>query len=97
MLDPEVTFRADGAAVALGAAAELRGSAAVSALLKKGGARGAQPAFINGAAGAVWAPGGKPRVVIEFTVTDGKIAAIDVIADPAQLARLDIVVPGARG
>ena len=97
MLDPEVTIRADGAAVALGAAAELRGSAAVSALLKKGGARGAQPAFINGAAGAVWAPGGKPRVVIEFTVTDGKIAAIDVIADPAQLARLDIVVPDASG
>jgi RNA polymerase sigma-70 factor (ECF subfamily) len=97
MLDPEVTVRADGAAVALGAAAELRGSAAVSAIFKKGRARGAQPAFINGAAGAVWAPGGKPRVVIEFTVTDGKIAAIDVIADPARLARLDIVVPGARG
>lgn len=97
LLDPEVTVRADGAAVAMGAAAEVRGAAAVAAVVKKGRARGAQVAFINGAAGMVWAPGGKPRLVIELTVIGGKIAAIDLIADPARIAGLDIVVPGAGG
>ena len=96
MLDPEVTVRADGAAVAMGAAAEVRGLAAVSAFFKKGRARGVQPAFIDGAAGAVFAPGGKPRVVIGITVTGGKIAAFELIADPARIARLDIVIPDAQ-
>ena len=34
-----------------------------------GRARAAQPALVNGAAGAVWAPGGQPRVVFGFTIT----------------------------
>jgi RNA polymerase sigma-70 factor (ECF subfamily) len=46
----------------------------------------------NGAAGAVWAPGGQPRVVFDFTITHGKIVAIDLIADPARLRQLDLAV-----
>jgi hypothetical protein len=42
--------------------------------------------------GAVWAPGGQPRVAFVFTITDGKIVAIDFIADPEQLRQLDPVI-----
>jgi RNA polymerase sigma-70 factor (ECF subfamily) len=42
--------------------------------------------------GAVWAPGGQPRVVFGFTITRGKIAAINLVADPERLGQLDLVV-----
>jgi hypothetical protein len=35
--------------------------------------------------------GGKPRVVFAFTITDGKVAAIEMIADPECISRLDLV------
>jgi RNA polymerase sigma-70 factor (ECF subfamily) len=40
--------------------------------------------------GAVWAPGGRPRVVFGFTITRGKIVEIDLLADPARLRQLDL-------
>jgi hypothetical protein len=40
----------------------------------------------------VWAPGGQPRVAFVFTITDGKIVAIDFIADPEHLRQLDPVI-----
>ena len=90
LLDPDVVFRV-GAAVSVGAAREVRGAAAVAQQFA-GRARAAQPALVNGAAGLVWAPGGEPRVVFSFTLADGKIAAIDLIADPARLRQLDLTV-----
>ena len=42
--------------------------------------------------GAVWAPGGRPRVVFGFTITRGKIVEIELLADPAHLRRLDLAV-----
>jgi len=42
--------------------------------------------------GAVWAPGGQPRAAFRFTIAQDKIAAIDIITEPARLQRLDIVV-----
>jgi hypothetical protein len=59
-----------------------------------GRARAARPALVDGAAGAVWAPHGRPRVVFGFTVRDGKIVQIDILADPERLRRLDLVVLG---
>jgi RNA polymerase sigma-70 factor (ECF subfamily) len=38
--------------------------------------------------------GGQPVAVIGFTVSRGKIAEIDVIADPERLQRLDLAVLG---
>jgi RNA polymerase sigma-70 factor (ECF subfamily) len=75
----------------VGASKEVRGAEAVAETFS-GRARVAQPALINGAAGAVWAPGGRPRVVFGFTITGGKIFAIDLVADPEHLGRLDLVV-----
>ncbi len=91
VLDPDVVLRADSAAVAAGASREVRGARAVAETFK-GRARAAQPALVNGAAGAVWAPGGQPRVVFGFTITRGKIVAIDLLSDPAHLAQIDLVV-----
>jgi RNA polymerase sigma-70 factor (ECF subfamily) len=89
VLDPEVVLRSDHAAVKTGASKEVRGAAAVAGTFS-GRARTAQLALIDGAPGAVWAPGGKPRVVIGFTMAGGKIVAIDLLADPERLRQLDL-------
>ncbi|HEX5782021.1 MAG TPA: sigma-70 family RNA polymerase sigma factor [Solirubrobacteraceae bacterium] len=49
-----------------------------------------RPALINGAAGVVVTPEGRPFSVMAFTVVDGKVVAIDAIADPERLSRLDL-------
>jgi RNA polymerase sigma factor (sigma-70 family) len=91
VLDPDVVLRADSAAVQAGAANEVRGAPAVADTFS-GRARFARPALVNGAAGAVWAPGGRPRVVFGFKVAGGKIVEINLIADPARLRQLDLAV-----
>ena len=89
LLDPDVVLRADPAAMQIGASTEVRGAAAVAETFA-GRARAAQPARIDGEPGLVWSQGGRPRVVFAFTITDGKIAAIDLLADPGRLARMDL-------
>jgi RNA polymerase sigma-70 factor (ECF subfamily) len=91
LLDPEVVLRADGAAVQAGASREVRGAPAVADTFS-GRARVAQPALVNGAVGAVWAQGGRPRVVFDFTITGGMIVEIELVADPERLRQLDLVV-----
>jgi RNA polymerase sigma-70 factor (ECF subfamily) len=91
LLDPDVVLRADAAAVGMGSTAEILGAAAVAANFS-GRARAAQIALVNGAAGAVWAPGGVPRVVFAFTIAGGKIVQIEMIADPRQLSELDVSI-----
>jgi RNA polymerase sigma-70 factor (ECF subfamily) len=91
VLDPDIVVRADGAAVAMGAAAEVRGAAAAAETFF-GRARGAQRAVVNGGAGLVWAPGGQPRVVFDFTIAAGKVVAIDLLADAERLEQLDLEI-----
>jgi len=91
LLDPDVVVRADDAAVQSGAAREVRGAPAVANTFA-GRAQAAQPALVNGAVGLMWAPGGRPRVVFAFTISGGKVAAIELIADPARLGQLDLAV-----
>jgi RNA polymerase sigma-70 factor (ECF subfamily) len=101
LVDPDVVLRADPVAVKVatanrdkGAPAladEIRGPQAVAGTLK-GAARGAEPAVIDGAAGAVWAPGGKPGTAFAFTVREGKIVAIDIIMDRARINTMDIEI-----
>jgi RNA polymerase sigma-70 factor (ECF subfamily) len=47
-------------------------------------------ALVDGVAGAAWAPGGQPRAVFRFEVAGGRILAIDLLADPERLRRLDL-------
>ncbi len=91
LLDPDVVLRADRVVVQAGASSEVRGAAAVAKTFS-GRARAAQPAIVNGAAGLVWAPCGRPRFVFRITMTRGKIIKIDLVADPERLRQLDLTV-----
>jgi RNA polymerase sigma-70 factor (ECF subfamily) len=91
VLDPEVVFRIDTGGVAPAARPPLVGAAAVARQVLERGtplAPLARPAVVNGAAGAVVNIGGRPFAVISFTVRQGRIATIDVVADPRKLAGL---------
>jgi hypothetical protein len=91
LLDPEVVLRADETAVQTGAPSQVRGATEVAKTFA-GRARVAKPALVDGDPGLVWAPGGKPRVVFGFSITDGRIVAIDLMADPKRLGELDLVI-----
>jgi RNA polymerase sigma-70 factor (ECF subfamily) len=94
VLDPDVVVHADRAAVPAGAAREFRGAPLVAkqALAYSGGSRFAQVALVNGAAGIVVAPKGRLRIALAFTMRRGRIAEIDVVADPERLRQLDLGV-----
>jgi RNA polymerase sigma-70 factor (ECF subfamily) len=51
-----------------------------------------RPALVNGAAGVAVTVDGQPVSVMGFTVTDGKIVAIDALGDPERLSQLDLAV-----
>jgi len=89
LLAPEVVLRADAAAVQAGATEEVRGAGAVAETFA-GRAKFAEPALIDGVAGAVWAPGGQPRVVFAFTVVDGKVVAIELVADQGRIGAFEL-------
>jgi RNA polymerase sigma factor (sigma-70 family) len=91
LLDPAVVVRADGAAVRMGADGEVFGPQAVATTFC-GRAQGARLALVDGVAGLVWATGRGPRVVFSFTLAGGKIAAIDMTADPERLSELALTV-----
>lgn len=50
-----------------------------------------EPAGVNGASGVVTRLNGRMVAVLGFTIAHGKIVAIDVLADPERLSRLDSV------
>jgi len=91
LLDPDVVLRSDHAAVAVGASPEVRGAAAVAGTFS-GRARTAQLALIDGAAGVVWVTGGQPRIIFSFTIRNGKIVAIDLLADPERLRQTNLEI-----
>jgi hypothetical protein len=47
---------------------------------------------VDGALGAVVAPGGRLVVVLRVTVDGDRVSAVDVTAEPAALARLRLAV-----
>jgi RNA polymerase sigma-70 factor (ECF subfamily) len=91
LLDPGVVLRADEAAVLVGATKEVRGAAAVADTFS-GRARVAKPALVDGSVGAVWAPGGQPRLVFAFTIVGRKIVEIELLADPERLSRIALTI-----
>jgi RNA polymerase sigma-70 factor (ECF subfamily) len=93
MLHPEAVLRADPAAVRAGAPEEVRGAEAVAATFS-GRARAARPALVDGEAALVWAQRGRPQVVFGFTIAEGAIVEIEMVADRDRLDRLDVVLAG---
>jgi RNA polymerase sigma factor (sigma-70 family) len=92
LLDPDVVLRVDRGALRAGASLEVRGAAAVAEQVRRfaPGARFARPALVNGAAGLVVVPRGRAVAVAGFTVADGRIVEMDVLADPDRLRELDL-------
>jgi RNA polymerase sigma-70 factor, ECF subfamily len=89
VLDPDVVLRADfgGPTVQV-----TTGAMAVARLAKLYGGmkREVRAAIVNGAAGAVIFEHNRPFSVMAFVVSDGRVVAIDTLADPARIARLDL-------
>lgn len=99
MLDPDVVLRADPQAVPGGRPVVLRGAQAVadSAMASVARAQATEVALVDGTPALVMAPAGNVSIVLTFSVQGERITGIDVVADPARLARLDIVLPGDPG
>ena len=92
VLDPDIVLREDGGTQRPDVSAVIRGASAVAgrALTFSRLSPYVRPILVNGAAGVVVAPGGRPFAVMAFTVTDGKIVEIDVLADPERLSEIEL-------
>ncbi len=93
VLDPDVVLRADRGPLA-GGAREVRGAKAVA---KQATAFSRldlrlRPALINGAVGMVTMRDGEPFSVGAVTVRGERIVAMDILADPERLRRLDLTI-----
>jgi RNA polymerase sigma-70 factor (ECF subfamily) len=89
VLHPDVVLRGDFGGEAAGFRADGAASVAKLARSYAGPEREARAATVNGAAGAVIFVGGRATAIMGFVVRDGRVAAIDVLADPARIAKLD--------
>jgi RNA polymerase sigma-70 factor (ECF subfamily) len=98
VLDPDVVLRADRGAALGGGWKEVRGAEKVAgqALMFRRHTEGASgyPALVNGVAGIVNTVHGRPASVMCFTITNGRIVAIDILADPDRVAALDLTALG---
>ncbi|MFH8758014.1 sigma-70 family RNA polymerase sigma factor [Streptomyces atroolivaceus] len=93
LLDPDVVLRADGGALT-GGLRTIREASAVAGQLdtfqRMATAATTRPALVNGFAGLLNTLDGQPLSVMSFTITGGRIAAIDILSDPRRLAHLDL-------
>jgi RNA polymerase sigma factor (sigma-70 family) len=97
VLDPDAVFRIDAGPLARRAQEPVVGAEAVARQVLSRGrpfARFARPAIVNGVAGVVVAPRGRPLAVVAFTCASGRIAAIDLVADPQKLGHLSLGLDG---
>ena len=94
VLDPDVVLRSDGGVSRPSVSVVVHGAEAVAgrALMFTQLSPFVRPAVINGAAGVVVAPGGRPVSILAFTVRGGRIVEINSIADPERLGQLDLPV-----
>ena len=95
VLDPNVVFRVDigaiGPRLSRRPAREVLGAAAVAReVLSRGApfAPMARPAVVDGKAGLVVGPAAEPYAVLACDVSDGRIRAMDLLADPARIRKV---------
>lgn len=89
VLDPDIVERADTGS---GTLVEVRGAANVARRAMAAARPGlvVRPALVNGAAGWVAWLDGEAYAVAALTLQNGRITTMDVLLDPARLARLDL-------
>jgi RNA polymerase sigma-70 factor (ECF subfamily) len=101
VLDPDVVVRSDGGATRPELVSLVRGAEAVGrqALAFRRFNETATRVLVNGVPGGVaWLPDGSPFAVMAVAVRGGRIVAIDILADPTRLSRLELrPVPAATG
>jgi RNA polymerase sigma-70 factor (ECF subfamily) len=92
VLDRDVVLRTDGGEARRSLSGIVRGATEVAAqaLMFTRLSPFVRPALVNGNAGVVVAPGGRPVSIMAFTVVGGKIVAIDALSDPERLRRIDL-------
>ena len=90
VLDPDVVLRVDAGADSRLAQPPIEGAATVAreAVVRARFGPPVRPAVVNGAAGAVIGRPGRPFAVVGFTVSNGRITALDFVLDQEKLARL---------
>jgi len=91
VLDPDVVFRTDGGGTGVLArprAVGRRRRGPADAAHRPRFAALAEHVTVNGGPGVIVEAPGQPRVVIAFAVSRGRIAAIDIVGDPAKLGGL---------
>jgi len=98
VLDPDAVLRPDETALAMGVrtgwiTSELHGSEAIARQFS-GQAEGAQLALLDGQPGGVWNANGRPIVAFGFTIQNGKVLDIELVADAERLSRLRIEILG---
>ena len=91
VLDPDASLRGDFGPGPAGLRS-VRGASTVAGLARGYAApeREVRPAVVNGAAGAVIFVDDRATAIMGFVVRGGRIAAIDVLADPERIARIDL-------
>ncbi len=89
VLDPDVVLKAD---MGEGATQLVRGAEAVAGRARMYSRIGLviQLAMVNGEVGAIATKDGRPFSVMGCTIRGGKIAEMDILADPERLGRLDL-------
>jgi len=92
VLDPDVVLRADAGMTGLSRHTRGADTVASQALMFSRLDLTMRRALINGAAGMVSLRDGRPFSVGALIVRGGRIAEIDILADPERLAELDLTV-----
>jgi RNA polymerase sigma-70 factor, ECF subfamily len=94
VLAPDVVLRGDGGTARAEGSAVVRGARAVGsqAILFEQPDVQLRPVLVNGLAGAVVNVSGQPFAVMGFTVADGAIVQIHIMADPDRISRLDLTM-----
>lgn len=92
LLDPDVVLRADKAVGPTAAPLLISGAVTVArgAMAAMRRAQSTQPALVDGVVGLAMAPLGRLFLVLTFTIEDGLITGIDVIAEPDRLREIEI-------
>jgi len=95
VLDPDLAVHTDAVAVPPGAPSEIHGAeaAARAAIQFARGAAFARVAMVDGSVGVVIAPRGRLFRALKFAFAGGRIAEIDIVANPTRLHALDLAVP----
>ena len=94
VLDENAVLRADRGAVPVGVHDEVRGAANIArqALMFSRLDIDIRRALVNGAAGTVTLRDGELFAVAGFTVRNGKIVEMDILADPERLREVDLTM-----